>query len=72
MCIKCVRYNTRYGTKDLTYGQVKAIAQSSLNCGGRAIFNTREDNLAIEAHRFKILKAKTKRRYNRQKETFDG
>jgi hypothetical protein len=67
MCIKCVRRNKRLGTKGITYGQIKAIANNCMSApiAIRGLFGNRND-VAVEAHIYKIQQALTKRRYNRK------
>jgi hypothetical protein len=68
MCIKCVRRSKRFGLKNVTYGQIKTIAQSVMGYPPiRRLFCNRND-VAVEAHLYKIQQARTKRRYNRKKE----
>ncbi len=67
--MKCIRRHNRLGTKGLTYGQVKAIAHSSLDpkINGHALFANYCDNIAIEAHLFKIAQAISNRKYKDKK-----
>lgn len=68
MCEKCVRKFKRLGLKGVTYGQIKAIAQSVLRPPWiRGLFCNCND-IAVEAHLYKIHQAKTnKKKYNRKK-----
>jgi len=68
MCEKCVRRFKRLGLKGVTYGQIKAIAQSVTKPPWiRRLFLNCNDT-AVEAHLYKIHQAKTnKKRYNRKK-----
>lgn len=69
MCIKCVRRFNRLGLVGVSYGQIKAIAQSCMSQGPyatRGLFCNRND-VAVEAHLFKIQQAKLLRQYKDKK-----
>lgn len=67
MCIKCARKAKRFPSKQFSYGQIKALAQSFHKHKFVRLYDKRT-NVAVEAHLFKIEQAETNRRfYNRKR-----
>lgn len=70
MCDKCVKRIKNTGFKGMTYGQIKARAQSFRKHGIVGVYWSDDYprvNTAIEAHLHKIIEARTNKRYKRSR-----
>jgi hypothetical protein len=61
MCNKCLQSFKRNGLGQLTYGQVKYYAHQIVRGASIPVFKNRKDNIAIEAHAYKIWLSKTRK-----------
>ena len=65
MCVKCVRYSKRV-KPSLSFGKIKVYAHRLMNGQSIPFFANKADNVAIEAHVERILKAKARRGHHEE------